>query len=127
MQLLRVNRTCHYSWRFGWKLTIDDREWETRVVEDGARKLPAIGQGVRPTPVRKRIDVAAGEILPNIVVRIAVVVLQVERVSWSDLALSGVESEDATVGDFIQGMAPGVVELKQQGLRPVDTDAVRPW
>ncbi len=83
------------------------------MVEDRACKLPAVGDSMRSAPVGNGIDVAAGKILPTIVIRIAVVVGQVERVRGRESALAGIEPENAAVGDFIQGVAPGVVELQQ--------------
>ena len=83
-------------------------------MEDRARKLPAVGHSMGTTPVGNGVDVAASKIVTRIVIRVAVVVPQVKRVRRGYERFAGIESMDAAVGDFIQGVAPRVVELQQQ-------------
>src|ERR1039458_8841274 len=83
--------------------------------EDLAGKLPAIHNRLQPpaSGFDGRIDQeVAGEVVANVIVRVAVVVgLQAERI---DLSLTAVSvAEQAAVRALVQVVRPGVVEVER--------------
>ena len=89
--------------------SIRHREGITGVVEDGAGDQPIVYQNLRPGKMRDFDGVVGADVVPRIVVRVAVVLFQDVRIDLAD----GINAEGikTAVGAGIQRMAINVVEL----------------
>ena len=89
------------------------------MVEDCAARLPTIREQLWATVVGQCVDIGGGEVLPHIVVRIAIVLLEIIwvfrklNIATSSPRSSG-EGKNTAVRDLVQSMTPAVVEVERQ-------------
>src|ERR1700722_162065 len=93
---------------------IDNGKWQTSSHEEGPRNRPVQQIAQRTTEMRRVVDVAGVELMPCVVVGIAVVVAsEIERILRSKNAHVRIRTkrQEPSIRDVIQGMAPGITSL----------------